>query len=105
MRFKKEARRQLGKKRWKLALSLQGETLRDPMALARQAAHAVSWASGPNAPPLGNDGLAVDWAAMAAPLSPLVDKVRATIDAVAHEDALVNQTLQTRTWASKAFDD
>ncbi len=104
VRFKKQARRALGKKRWELTVCLQGETLRDPLALSRQADHDVNWASGPAAPRLGIDGIPVDWVAMAAPLTPLAEEVRATVDAVTHEDALVIQALEARIWAMKEFD-
>ena len=104
VRFKKEARRKLGKKRWKLAPALEGETLRDPWALSRQADHDVSWASGPAAPRLGIDGLPVDWAAMAASLAPQADDLRAAVDAVTHEGALVTQALEARIWAVNEFD-
>lgn len=104
VKFKKEARARLGRKRWKLALTLEGETLRDPVVLAKQADHDASWAWGPLAPSRGVDGLPIDWARMAAPLPPLVEELRATIDVVTHHEALVIQALEARIWAVQAFD-
>ncbi len=101
VRFKKEARSKLGK-RFKVVLSLKGETVRDPVELSRRAGHAVQWASGPNAE---HFGLPVDWLAMAAPMAPLVKDLDAANDVVAHEHAAVNGALADRIKAMEAFDD
>ncbi len=104
VQFKKEARRKLGKKRFKMMLSLEGETLRDPEALLVQAARAVSWASGSNAPPLSIHGLPVDWPTMAAPMASLAADLQAAVDVVHHQNALVIQKLADRIQTVKEFD-
>lgn len=86
-------------------MTLKGETPRDPVALARQAGHDVSWASGPNTPRFGVDGRPVDWSQMVAPLAPLRDDLEVAIDSVMHEQALVIQALSDRIGAVKAFDE
>ena len=104
VRFKKEARRKLGK-RWRVVLALEGETVRDPMELTRQAGHAVHWASGPNAPRVDVLGRPVDWASMAAPMAPLIEELDATMKTIAREDAWVIQALADRITTMEAFDD
>ena len=105
VRFKKQVRQKLDRKDWKLALTLEGETSRDPHELARQANLDVAWAAGHHAPRLERDGLTVDWVELAAPLVPLRDDLWAAIDVVYEEAARVNQTLEARIWTMQAFDD
>ncbi|MCP3961197.1 MAG: hypothetical protein GY719_25400 [bacterium] len=105
VRFKKDVRQRLDRKDWKLALTLKGETSRDPHELARQANLDVAWASGPHAPRIEGVGVVVDWAEMAAPLVPLRDDLWAAIDVVYDEAARVNGKLEARIWAMQAFDE
>ncbi len=103
--FKKAARERLGRERWRLAPCLEGETVRDPYALALQAQLDLDWAEGRASSLCGLDGRPVDWRALSEPLGPLVLELRSAIEVVEHEAAMVVQKLEPRIWAVKAFDE
>ncbi len=105
VKFKKEALAKLGKKRWKNAVMIKGETPRDPNELARRAGLDLSWASGRLPPRLGLDQYPVDWKAMTAPLKPLRDDLEEAIDAVYHESAIVAGALEDRIRTMADFDE
>ncbi len=105
VKFKKEARTKLGKKRWQNAIMVKGETPRDPTELARQAGLDLSWASGALPPRLGLDQRPVDWPAMTAPLKPLREDLEEAIDAVYHESAMISKALEDRIRTMKDFDE
>ncbi len=105
VKFKQEAQKKLGRKRWQNAIMIKGETPRHPLELTRQAGLDLSWASGPHPPRLGLDQYPVDWAAMAAPLAPLRDDLEAAVVALDHESSLVTGALVDRIDAMEAFDD
>ncbi len=104
-RFRKSARDLLGPDGVRLVPTLEGPTLRNPMALSLQAYLDISWATDREHPPAQPvECVTIPWAKLARRLVPMRADVDAAIRQVFGAKAGVDAALEARDLALEAFD-